>query len=75
MNEHDLVALRRDVEEHGLRTGDVGTVVLVHSPSHMEVEFISAAGETIVVLTLAGEDIRPLGGREILHVRNLASVA
>lgn len=74
MNEHDLVALRHDIVEHGLRAGDVGTVVLVHSASNVEVEFVSAAGDTIGVLTLAATDVRPLGGREILHVRDLASV-
>ena len=37
----------------------------------VEVEFITAEGRTIAVLTLASTDIRPIKGREILHVREL----
>ena len=36
-----------------------------------EVEFVTAEGTTVAVLTLEPTDIRPVGGREILHVREL----
>jgi hypothetical protein len=39
-----------------------------------EVEFVAADGTTIAVLTLSHEDVRPIRGREILHVRAAASV-
>jgi hypothetical protein len=37
-----------------------------------EVEFVTAEGATIAVLTLELADIRPVGGKEVLHVRELA---
>jgi hypothetical protein len=67
-----LVVLTRDVEEFGLKSGDVGTVVHCYGQGEaFEVEFVAASGETVAVLTLMPADIRPLSGREILHVREL----
>jgi hypothetical protein len=40
-----------------------------------EVEFVTAEGRTIALLTLNRADIRPIGGREVLHVRELVQVA
>ncbi|MDT7896621.1 MAG: hypothetical protein OXFUSZZB_001135 [Candidatus Fervidibacter sp.] len=72
MQELDLVVLTRDVEEFGLKSGDVGTVVHCYGQGEaFEVEFVAASGETVAVLTLTPADIRPLSGREILHVREL----
>ncbi|MFA0775415.1 MAG: hypothetical protein THHGLFOP_000932 [Candidatus Fervidibacter sp.] len=72
MQELDLVVLTRDVEEFGLKSGDVGTVVHCYGQGEaFEVEFVAASGETVAVLTLTPVDIRPLSGREILHVREL----
>jgi len=39
-----------------------------------EVEFITADGKTIAVLTLSSNDIRLMKDREILHVREIAGV-
>jgi hypothetical protein len=39
-----------------------------------EVEFVTAEGRTIALLTLTQADIRPIGGREVLHVRELVQV-
>ena len=70
--ELDLVALRRDIPEHRLTAGDLGTIVFRYpSAEAFEVEFVTAAGETLAVLTLEAGDIRPLGAREILHARAL----
>ena len=72
MQELNLVVLTRDVEEFGLKSGDVGTVVHCYGQGEaFEVEFVAASGETVAVLTLTPADIRPLSGREILHVREL----
>jgi hypothetical protein len=55
-----------------LKSGDVGTVVHCYGQGEaFEVEFVAASGETVAVLTLTPADIRPLSGREILHVREL----
>ena len=71
--ELDLVALKRDVAEHGLRTGDIGTVVHRYADGRaFAVELMTGDGTTIAVLTLPLTDIRPLGSREILHAREVA---
>jgi hypothetical protein len=69
----DLVALERDIDEHGLKQGDVGTIVHCYSSGEaFEVEFVTVDGQTIAVVTLTNADIRPLKPNEILHVRELA---
>lgn len=75
IKELDSVVLTRDVPEHGLKEGDVGAVVHRYSEGEgFEVEFVSASGETVAVLTLMRADLRPMSGSEILHVRPLASL-
>ncbi len=71
MNELETVVLTHDVPSARLQQGDVGTVVHRHENDGFEVEFVSGAGETLAVLTLSGGDLRPIAGREILHVRAL----
>jgi len=74
VHELDTVVLRRDIEEHALKRGDVGAVVHRYSDgAAFEVEFVTAEGKTVALLTLTPEDIRPMGSREILHVREFAS--
>jgi hypothetical protein len=70
--EHDVVVLRRDLPDHGLVADDVGTIVGVYRSGGYEVEFTATAGDTVAVVTLADEDIRPRRRREILHVREVA---
>ena len=72
IHELDLVVLARDVPEHGLQSGDVGTVVHCYKDAALEVEFVTAAGRTIAVLTLGHADVHPMEGGQILHVRELA---
>jgi hypothetical protein len=73
IRELDTVVLTRDVDERGLKRGDVGAVVHRYEDgAAFEVEFVTAEGRTVAVLTLSEGDIRPLGGRDILHVRELA---
>ena len=73
IHELDAVVLTRDVDEHGLKRGDVGAVVHCYEDgAAFEVEFVTAEGRTVAVLTLNEQDIRPLGERDILHVRELA---
>ena len=73
--ELDTVVLTKDLKEHGLKKGDLGTIVhLYNDKKAMEVEFIAASGKTIAVLTLTHKDIRPMAKNEILHVRGFASI-
>jgi hypothetical protein len=76
MNELDLVVLNQALPAYGLEPGDVGTIVHQYQDGQAyEVEFVTAEGTTVAVLTLAHTSIRPLATREILHVRTLAPSA
>jgi len=75
INELDDVILTRDMPEHGLSAGDIGTVVLVHrNGAGYEVEFTALDGETIAVLTLMPDEVRRANSHEIAHARQLATV-
>ena len=72
IEELDDVILTCDLPEHDLSAGDIGTVVLVHrGHKGYEVEFTSLDGETIAVVTLMANQVRPARGKEIAHVREL----
>lgn len=76
INELDMVVLTSDLSEHGLQQGDVGAVVHVYGEGEAyEVEFVTAEGRTVAVLTLTGADVRPMAAREILHVREVEPFA
>ena len=73
IKEHDRVALGRDVLEHGLLAGDVGTVVHLYADGKAyEVEFMTLTGDTIGVVTLEASEVRPVSDREIAHARAVA---
>lgn len=71
----DTVVLTRDVAEHGLRVGDLGAVVEVYEPDAIEVEFVTAAGRTVALLTLRVSDVRPVAGTDLVSVRSLQETA
>ena len=75
IQELDRIILTTDLPEQGLKTGDIGTVVLVHEKNNgFEVEFVSLDGETIAVISLFAHQVRPIGQREIAHARPLVAV-
>ena len=48
-------------------------VVLVHGAgAGFEVEFATLAGETLAVVTVPADSVRPVGDNEIAHVRRVA---
>ncbi len=69
IRELDSVVLTVDLPEHRLKKGDVGTVVLLHDGSGYEVEFMTLGGETLTVVSLSKEQVRPVGSREIAQAR------
>jgi hypothetical protein len=73
IRELDRVVLSADLPEHGLKSGDVGTVVLAHDGKGYEVEFIALDGETLAVVSLFSNQLRPIGRREIAHARTVAT--
>jgi len=73
IQELDRVVLTRSLKDLGLKTGDIGTVVLVHDGGRgFEVEFVTLGGDTVAVTTLAADDVRPVGRHEIAHARSVA---
>ncbi len=70
IHELDTVVLTMDLPEHGLKAGDLGTVVLIHEGrAGYEVEFVTLDGETVAVVSLRAGQIRPIGHREVAHAR------
>ncbi|MDW8309424.1 MAG: DUF4926 domain-containing protein [Verrucomicrobiales bacterium] len=74
IEELDDVILGCDLPEHGLRAGDLGTVVLVHRDgAGYEVEFTALNGDTIAVITLMPNEVRPVPPDTIAHARELVA--
>ncbi|MFA4910482.1 MAG: DUF4926 domain-containing protein [Desulfobacteria bacterium] len=72
IKELDIVVLMHDIKKYGLTEDDIGTIVYCYEDSNAyEVEFTTAEGKTIAVLTLTSSDIRLMRDKEILHVREL----
>ena len=72
ITELDRVALTTDLPEYNLKTGDIGTVVLVHQEGlGYEVEFLTITGQTITIISLFSSQVRAIGDREIAQARVL----
>jgi hypothetical protein len=73
IQELDTVVLTRDIPEERLRKGDLGAVVLVHDDgAGYEVEFVTLDGQTLAVVTLPADAVRPATGHELPHAREVA---
>lgn len=71
IQELDSVILACDLATHGLKKGDIGTVVLVGDGGY-EVEFIAADGETKLV-ALSRKEVRSLDHAGSLQTRPAAN--
>ncbi len=72
IKEHDCVVLTADLPAEKLEAGDVGTVVHIHKEgAAYEVEFVTLAGRTVAVATVEASQLRPIGRRDISHVREM----
>ena len=60
----DVVALTEDVPAHGLRRGEVGTVVDQWKDGVYEVEFSDDTGEAYAFAALRAEQLLPLYHRK-----------
>jgi hypothetical protein len=70
IEELETVVLTNDIENYGLRAGDIGAVVLVHSSGNSyEVEFVTLNGDTVAVVTVKANQVRRVQEGEIAHVR------
>jgi hypothetical protein len=72
------VSLRIDIPEHGLRQGDVATIVEYLPGKDCEdgyaLEVFNAVGETIAVVTVPESAVEPLTADRIPSVRPWAHV-
>jgi hypothetical protein len=74
IKELDCVVLTAPLAEEGLEAGDVGTVVHVYpNGCAFDVEFTTLEGKTAAVVTVEAGDVRPVGGREISHAREISA--
>jgi hypothetical protein len=65
----DVVVLNEDLPTHGLKKGDLGTVVEVYSPTAIEVEFVTASGRTQALVTLPTSAVREAADDDLVAVR------
>jgi len=73
IKELDRVVLAENLPKHGLRAGDIGTVVDVYAEGQgFEVEVCDLAGSTIDVVTVTAAQVRPIQHGEVPHARRLA---
>jgi hypothetical protein len=73
----DRVALKRDFDEHGLKRGDLATLVDIvphpsGGPEGAVLEVFNALGESIMCVAVPLQDVELLCEDEILTVRRLA---
>lgn len=65
----EVVALTRDLPDHDLCIGEVGTIVEVYDGTAFEVEFVEDSGYTKALLTVSTEDLRKLRPDEMRSLR------
>ena len=74
------IALKVDLPQHGLASGDVASIVEYHpgrsgqEPGY-SLEVFNAVGGTVAVVTVRESQLEPLANNEVLHVRRLDEVA
>lgn len=71
----EQVVLRRDIPEHSLKAGDLGTIVHLYDGGDLEVEFMTASGHTVALLTLQRGDVRSPERDDVFAVRPRAATA
>ena len=71
----DVVVIARDLPEHGLREGDLGTIVELYEDEGVEVEVLDGQGDTIAVVSLPVGDVRAMRATDVPSVRPLRESA
>jgi hypothetical protein len=75
LGEHEVVVLTRDLPDEGLRAGDVGVVMLTHQggagvPPGYTVEVTTVTGETVAVVDVPANAVRPAAKQDVRHARS-----
>jgi hypothetical protein len=74
ITEFDRAVLTVDLPDRGFRAGDVGTVVDVLADGRAYiVEFMTMDGDTLDVVVLTSDQVRPVGESDMPHVRTLST--
>ena len=78
--EHDVIVLTRDLPGEGLRAGDVGVVLLAHPPRGAippgyTIEVTTVTGETVAVVDVEADAVRPASEQDIRHSRTVTARA
>jgi hypothetical protein len=74
IEEHGRIVLTDSLPKHGLKAGDVGTVVHIYPGGRaFEVEFLTLDGRTAAVATVEAGQVREVNNREITHARELVA--
>lgn len=68
------VILKQDIPDENLFAGDVGVIVEHHPatdfyPEGYEVEFFTADGDTLTVISVPATKLRTVTGNDVFHVR------
>ncbi len=72
IKEHERVVLTVDLPQYHLKVGDIGVVVMIHgNQAGYELELFSADGQTLDVVTVEADQVRPVTRRDMMHVRTL----
>ena len=69
----EVVVLNEDLPSHGLKRGDLGTIVEVYALDAVKVEFVTASGRTQALVTLPPSAIRQVGDDDLVAVRPVTS--
>lgn len=79
MDELDRFVLTEDIPEHGLHAGDLGTIVMVHTPGGdytgpegYTAEFTYLTGGTRAVVDLRPDQVRPAEEGEVARATKAA---
>lgn len=67
----DTIVLETDFPQYGLRAGDLGAVVETYEPDGLEVEFVTASGHTLALVTLKEAHVRAVRDLDLITVRSV----
>ena len=74
IQEFEQAVLLIDLPAEGLVAGDVGTVVdITTSGQSATLEFFNFAGETVAVVLVGVDQVRPVSANEVMHARPVKS--
>ena len=76
ISELDLVVLTHDLPDEGLQAGDVGVVLVIHPghdnvPPGYTIEVMTILGETIAVVSVPADMVRPVSEHDVRHTRSV----